>query len=745
MTKNKQPQALTWGEGQRVNSRQNIPSEGQEVNPGSEPMATGASQILTYDQTLYENYMTDGYKPILCNGYHKNHNPLISGTPTEEQYKAAKIAFEKGYTEPDFKQSTYDQVNEHYRAGGWVGWLLPKGVIALDVDKGPDDPRYFEGICQAQGIKPGIHVSRYGKHGLFKTERDLPGRDKVFTRSGLEVTYRVGGKNYLILAPCDNRKWEHWRPVKDLPELPGDFLGYDRKNKADVLNCFAWQVSKAKRKDIFGTYEDLQGFMALLIENGMSEDEIRHAFELVFLSQYDEKKTLYHYERTRAMIDKGDPVIGAGSFVQKAKEAGLELILKFARELTGKRTVKGETSRSSQDPVKEKNTTHKKLELTSLSDLYKEPDEAVSFLVDKMLPTSGFSLLAGKTKAGKSTLARNLALKIARGEDFLNRATQQGSVIYLALEEKRAEIKRHFKALGATGEESIFIFASVAPQDGIRQLTEIAKERKPALIIVDPLFRLARVKDGNDYAQMTQALEPLLAIARAGSHVMLIHHAKKGAGHDGDSILGSTAIFGSVDTAIFLKRTERYRIISTLQRYGEDLEETVLNFDSEKKETTIGRSKDEEEMERVKAAIIEFLKPPTETVLEKQINDKVEGKINFQRTALRDLVKNGNVRTSGKGVKGDPYYYALNNFGEDHSQEKKEQPKKNACILVSTIHREQEYKNSKNAENPHEYSPNSCFHDFTKTGNLDEISGTRKNFGNKEIIIGGERPCSSQT
>jgi hypothetical protein len=54
--------------------------------------------------------------------------------------------------------------------------------------------------------------------------------------------------------------------------------------------------------------------------------------------------------------------------------------------------------------------------LTKLSDLLDEPDEQTEWLVENVLPAGGFSLLAGKPKAGKSTLARNLAAQIAHGQ-----------------------------------------------------------------------------------------------------------------------------------------------------------------------------------------------------------------------------------------------------------------------------------------------------------------------------------------
>ena len=65
--------------------------------------------------------------------------------------------------------------------------------------------------------------------------------------------------------------------------------------------------------------------------------------------------------------------------------------------------------------------------------------------------------------AGKSTLARYLAYCIATGTPFLGAETAAGAVWYLVLEDKRSEVRRHFRALGATGDEPIrFVFGSTA-------------------------------------------------------------------------------------------------------------------------------------------------------------------------------------------------------------------------------------------------------------------------------------------
>ncbi len=301
--------------------------------------------------------------------------------------------------------------------------------------------------------------------------------------------------------------------------------------------------------------------------------------------------------------------------------------------------------------------------LTRLADLLTEPEDAVDWLLEDLLPAGGFSILASKPKVGKSTLARGLALAVARGEPFLGRATTKGPVIYLALEEKRAEVKKHFRAMGATGDEEIHIFVSTAPVDALEQIRAQVEELRPALLIIDPLFRFTRVKDGNDYAQVTQALEPLMALVRqTGTHVLVVHHLGKGERAGADAILGSTAIRAAVDTSLMLKRTERYRTLSSEQRYADDLEETTLRFDPQMRTISLGEPKEREEVLRMKDAIVEWLHAQDEPRAENDLKAEVEGNNRQKQTALRELVAGGQVERQGKGTRGAPFTYSLAYF-----------------------------------------------------------------------------------
>jgi RecA-family ATPase len=299
------------------------------------------------------------------------------------------------------------------------------------------------------------------------------------------------------------------------------------------------------------------------------------------------------------------------------------------------------------------------LDLVPLGVLLGEPAEVYAWVVKERLPAGGLGLLAGKPKAGKSTAARCLALAVARGAPWLGFATTPGSVIYLALEEKRAEVREHFRSLGATAEDQILLLCASAPLDALERLRREAERRRPVLIIIDPLFRFVRVDDGNDYATMTAALEPLLVLAReTGACVLLVHHLGKGERNDGDNVLGSTAIFGAVDSALLMKRTDKYRTLSSIQRYGEDLEEITIMLDTDTRDVSAGTSRAQAEQDEAARLILTFLKTAPAPVTEAELDASIEGRTQPRRAALRALVKQGEVERSGRGGKADPFRYA---------------------------------------------------------------------------------------
>ena len=359
------------------------------------------------------------------------------------------------------------------------------------------------------------------------------------------------------------------------------------------------------------------------------------------------------------------------SGMKKVSDFAENLLKRFGRELPSESSGDGSTTlqaRSNQVPDarltskgassnRGKETQVGGLGIISVGDLLSEPPDEARWQVEGLLPRGGISILGARPKVGKSTLARNLALCVARGTPFLDRTTQPGPVGYLALEEKRSEVQRHFQQMGAAN-ESIYVHFGMAPQDGLTATRELIARYQLALLIVDPLLRLIRVKDSNSYAEVTKAFERYVQLARSTDcHILFAHHMVKNERTGGEGILGSTAIFGAVDTAIMMNNRERIRTIETIQRYGQDLAPTILAYDRSTGLLACDRTVTDHQQDALTGKVCAVLAqgPMNET----EVRSALGGDQTEVAKALRRLVEQDIVVRSGAGRKGSPYRYQL--------------------------------------------------------------------------------------
>lgn len=295
------------------------------------------------------------------------------------------------------------------------------------------------------------------------------------------------------------------------------------------------------------------------------------------------------------------------------------------------------------------------MQLTSLEELLSRPHQETEWLWEGRLVAGSVSICTAKPKVGKSTIARNLALSVARGDSFLGWKVMKGAVVYLVLEERAEDVAADFRAMGADGSEDILF----ADHGTVFEAIGILKDRKPLLLVIDPLFRLVRVKDEKGYAELYSAMGPLIDIAReTGTHILGLHHSPKSPKSDAiDSPIGSTAIGGAVSTLLVMKRTKSYRTLETVQRVGENLDEMILEFDSATKTLSLGGSPQSAEVEDIEAQIVRFLLLQEEPRTEPEINSAVEGRNEYKRRAIRGLVQDGKIERIGSGKRNDPYRY----------------------------------------------------------------------------------------
>lgn len=303
-----------------------------------------------------------------------------------------------------------------------------------------------------------------------------------------------------------------------------------------------------------------------------------------------------------------------------------------------------------------------KLKLTTFKELLAEPAEDVEWLLKDRLPSIGTSLLASKPKIGKTTLSRALAIAVANGQPFLTWATKKTPVIYIAAEENREQFKKSLAAANPGDVENLYIHTGPVPSDLVPQLDEYISDLKAGFIILDTLIRAVNVKDTNDYASMSKAMEPFQELAvKHKCQILLIHHAGKTEREHGDGVLGSTAIFGSVDTLFVLDRKNDQNYLKTIQRYGDSLDPHLLVFNKDTKNVSLGGDAAEIRKEAIEDRILEFLTkhPDSDELL---IHDGVEGHRKSIIFGIRNLVRGGKVTRSGAGKKGDPFKYQIPDY-----------------------------------------------------------------------------------
>ena len=301
-----------------------------------------------------------------------------------------------------------------------------------------------------------------------------------------------------------------------------------------------------------------------------------------------------------------------------------------------------------------------RIKADSLAQIFSEPEEDHRWIVDGLLISGGCSLLGSKPKTGKTTLTRDLALSVATGKEFLGFETVQGPVLILSFEEKRHEIRRHFINMGCSGTEPIFLVTTPMGRNSNEIIEKLVQEIKPCLVIVDTLVHvLGRTSDLNDYLDVTRGIEPLLRLARENDlHLMLVHHLGKQERTGGDGILGSTAIFGMMDTVFLIDRNNGHRTIRSIARYGNDLPLSVIQMDSETKKLALAGSVEEVREIDVAYEYQKVLRTSKEALTETQLDSLVCGRTAVKRKALRLAVEKEIITRMGTGSKSSPYLYS---------------------------------------------------------------------------------------
>ncbi len=217
----------------------------------------------------------------------------------------------------------------------------------------------------------------------------------------------------------------------------------------------------------------------------------------------------------------------------------------------------------------------KKLETKSCEEIMSTAYKQLVYCVDGLL-TQGLYILAGAPKVGKSWLALDICLSVAKGEDVLKHRTHIGTALHLCLEDSYNRIQNRLYELTDEPTDNLyFAIMSASLGNGLETQIETFKSEHSdtKLVVIDTLQMVRNEKDcgyGADYKELSvlKSLADKLAIT-----ILLVHHTRKC--YDSDPfnmISGSTGISGCVDGSMVLLESKRGSREAKLYCVGRDIE-----------------------------------------------------------------------------------------------------------------------------------------------------------------------------
>lgn len=114
-----------------------------------------------------------------------------------------------------------------------------------------------------------------------------------------------------------------------------------------------------------------------------------------------------------------------------------------------------------------------------------------------------------------------------------------------------------------------------------------------------------------------------------------------------------------MDTLVQIKKRDKRRTFFTIQRYGEDIPETVIELKAGGALEAAGTRQEVELDETIPLVLDACEQAP---LTEKEIWERIEKKHDIASKAIRGAVDRGKLNRTGGGKKSDPYPYGILSF-----------------------------------------------------------------------------------
>lgn len=222
----------------------------------------------------------------------------------------------------------------------------------------------------------------------------------------------------------------------------------------------------------------------------------------------------------------------------------------------------------------------KKFNSKSCEEIMTTVYKPIEFVVDDLV-AQGLYILAGAPKVGKSWLALDMCLSIAKGEKVLGQQTTQGTALYLCLEDSYVRIQnRLYEITDEPAERLHFVIMSESIGKGLEeQITDFKNEHSDLKVVFIDTLQMVRNESESSYSSDYKELSVMKALAdKLSIAIVLVHHTRKCSDSDPfNMISGSTGLSGCVDGSMVLIESKRGSRTAKLHCVGRDIENQEIN------------------------------------------------------------------------------------------------------------------------------------------------------------------------
>ena len=121
----------------------------------------------------------------------------------------------------------------------------------------------------------------------------------------------------------------------------------------------------------------------------------------------------------------------------------------------------------------------------SAAELLSRVTAVIPYLLFGFIAKGTLNLLIAYMKTGKSTLVYRLIICIAQGLDFLERKTDRGAVLILAVEEHVRDVERRLKRFGLREDDPVYVHVGTVQEQSetLKTIKNFVIEKKIVLVV----------------------------------------------------------------------------------------------------------------------------------------------------------------------------------------------------------------------------------------------------------------------